>query len=486
MRQILKRLENNHAVPVGTPGHGFSGFLDIINAVGDASQFRNETSVVSVLKSMISQLGLNPAKFYDYLYNDINSAAPNRDSTPGFYGLDYTATPAWHRVSSRDLILATVNAKKPDGSRKYPLTLKLNTLASKVLFSSGGVKPRAVGVQYLSGKSVYSADPRSTGSNAGTPGTAYARKEVIISGGTFNSPQLLKLSGVGPRAELQQFHIPVVADVPGVGRNMMDNPEVPIVGLAKIDFVSSDNSSLSCTFGAPGDPCVAQWQQGTGPYTKGGTNTNSLIRRTPYAVNSDRDMYMFSGPFVFRGYIPPTNQTLPFDPPNTFGMSTVKMHNQNRAGTVLLRSANPRDTPAINFNYFTDGANIDIPAIMDTIKFGRRAYITTPAPVGPVNVTEPPCPTTVQPDGSCSDATDREWVEDQSFGHHPTSSCAIGADSDPLAVLDSKFRVRGVKGLRVVDASAHPRSPGAFPQLPTYMLSIQAGDFILADANTWN
>ena len=485
MRKILQRVENNHMVPAGTPGHGFGGFIDIINGVGDASAYRSLPDVVTVLKQMIKQIGLVPDRFYQYLSNDANSADPGRDSTPGFYGLPYTATPQWKRVTARELVLATVGALNKDGAQKYPLTLQLNTLVTKITFGQGGNKPRATGVEFLQGKSVYRADPRfDPAARGGVPGAAFARKEVIVAGGTFNSPQLLKLSGIGPRAELQKFKIPVVSDLAGVGHNMMDNPEVPVVGRARHDFVSSDNASLACTFGAPGDPCVEQWRQGRGPYATGGTNANAMVRRTPFAVNPDNDMLLFSGNFAFRGFWPITNQSL-FDPPDTFGMSTVKMHNQNRAGTVLLRSADPRDPPEINFNLFTDGADIDLGAIVDTVKFGRRAFLNTPAPLGPIQATEPPCAGPPKPDGSCDDRADREWVLDQAFGHHPTSTCAIGSDRDDQAVLDSKFRVRGVRGLRVVDASAFPRTPGAFPVVPTYMLSVQAGDFILADAGKW-
>ena len=493
MRQIFTRVEKNQYLPVGTPGHGFNGFINTILGVGDGSSYKAQQGVVTVLKAMISVLGLDPDKFYDYLFSDINSDDPNRDKTDGFWGLPYTASSKWARVTARDLILATVGATNSNGSKKFPLHLRLNTLATKIIFDAGakdgvkgGSKPRATGVEFLQGTSIYGADPRFKPGTKGVPGTAFARKEVIVSGGAFNSPQLLKLSGVGPRAELQKLGIAVVADLPGVGTNLMDNPEIPVVGLARQDFVSTDNSSLACTFGAPGDPCVAQWQQDTGFYTEGGANTNALIRTTPFAPDGERDMFVFSGNFAFRGFWPLTNQTdLPVDPPNTFGMSTVKMHPQNRAGTVLLRSADPTESPDINFHLFTDGADVDLGAIEDTIRFCRRAHLAVPPPLGPVNSTEPPCPSPPRPDGSCDPALDREWVLDQAFGHHPVGTCAIGADADPDAVLDSRFRVRGVSGLRVVDASAFPRSPGAFPVIPTYMLSVQAGDFVLADASSW-
>lgn len=117
------------------------------------------------------------------------------------------------RFSSRDYIQDTIKAK-------FPLTLSVNSLATRVLFSTTTCnnQPRANGIEYLQGKSLYKADARYSDSNKGTLKTAFARKEVIISGGTFNTPQLLMLSGIGPKEQLEQFKIPVLVDAQGVGK----------------------------------------------------------------------------------------------------------------------------------------------------------------------------------------------------------------------------------------------------------------------------
>ena len=142
----------------------------------------------------------------------------------------------------------------------------------------------------------------------------------------------------------------------------------------------------------------------------------------------------------------------------------------------------------INFHLFEEndaGTELDLKAELDTVKWARRVFASVPPPLGPLTPVEPPCPGRPAPDGSCDDDLDKEWITTQIFGHHPTSTCAIGADNDSLAVLDAKFRVRGVKGLRVVDASAFPRVPGPFPVLPTFMLSEKATESVLEDANRW-
>lgn len=86
---------------------------------------------------------------------------------------------------------------------------------------------------------------------------------------------------------------------------------------------------------------------------------------------------------------------------------------------------------------------------------------------------------------SCTEEAQREFIKLQVYSHHATSSCAIGADNNLMAVLDSKFRVRGVAGLRVVDGSALPVVPGAFPVVPTMMISQKATEDVLADAKKW-
>ncbi|AEO70987.1 uncharacterized protein THITE_2122898 [Thermothielavioides terrestris NRRL 8126] len=489
MREIFMRIENNHYLTPGTPGHGFSGYLDTIMSNG--SVWVGQDDLVSVLGTVSAHLGQNASDIWRNLLSDPNSADPARDQTQGIFGSPLHADTAWRRFSSRDYILETANEVDAAGQKKYQLTVQLNTLATRVLFENvghPGAEPRAIGIEFLQGQSVYSADPRHNASNKGTPGRAYARKEVILSGGTFNSPQILKLSGVGPAAELAKFNISVVVDLPGVGANLRDNYEIPFVGHAARDFQqpAPDPNAPVCTYGAPGDPCVDLWRQGKGPYM-GGSTFNCVFRKSAYPAYDERDFFMIGGLFALRGFFPPTD-SVPADPPNTFGLSTVKINPQSRSGTVLLRSADPRDTPEINFHLFEeddDGTALDLAAELDTVKWARRVFGDIPAPLGPIVPSEPPCPGTPAADGTCDDELDRDWIMNQIWGHHPTSTCAIGADNDPMAVLDSKFRVRGVRGLRVSDASAFPRVPGPFPVLPTFMLSEKATESILEDAANW-
>jgi choline dehydrogenase len=122
------------------------------------------------------------------------------------------------RSGARDYVVDTLQAKKEDGSPKYPLTVSYNSLATRVLFSNSTLHttPRAYGVEYLVGEGLYAADSRYNASQTGELATVRASREVIVAGGAFNTPQILKLSGVGPREELEALGIHVVSDLPAV------------------------------------------------------------------------------------------------------------------------------------------------------------------------------------------------------------------------------------------------------------------------------
>ncbi|KAM7183064.1 hypothetical protein V8F33_013822 [Rhypophila sp. PSN 637] len=489
MRDIFRKIERNHHLPPGTPGHGFDGYLDTNQ--GNQSIWDGQTDLLSALATISGGLGQDPTHILDNLIQDVNSANPNRDQAQGVFGQTLHVNASNRRFSSRDRILSTARATKPNGKPKFPLTVQLNTLATKVLFKTmppnSNARPKAIGVEFLRGASIYRADPRSSASAGGTLGRAFARKEVILSGGAFNTPQLLKLSGIGPAAELTRHNISVLVDLPGVGASLQDNYEVPLVGKATRAFLSPspDPNDPPCSFGAPGDPCVPLWRQGQGPYARFSLG-DAIFRKSAVAVGNERDFFFLGSTFAIRGFWPPTDSVV-FDGPDTFALSTVKIHPLSKQGEVLLKSNDPRDTPVISFNLFDGaGTEADLDAYVDTVKWARRTLQQIPASLRPVTLVEPPCVGgPMAADGGCDDAKDKEWIKSQIFGHHATSTARIGADNDPLAVLDSKLRVRGVKGLRVVDASSFPRVPGPFPLLPIFMLSEKASESVLQDADRW-
>lgn len=237
MRSIFTRIEHNNYMAQGTEGHGFDGFFQTFMATKAQGQ-GGALEGNMVMDAYASDLNLS-MPMSDLLQRDPNAASADRDTTSSIYGLVQHQYSTGARYSSRDYIQAAQT------NASIPLTVSLNSLATRILFdtsapiensskcgSSSAGAPRATGVEYLEGKSLYEADSRrsSSGGSAGTKKTVTARREVIVSGGAFNSPQLLMLSGIGPAEHLQQFNISVVKDLPGVGQSLMDNQEMPIVG----------------------------------------------------------------------------------------------------------------------------------------------------------------------------------------------------------------------------------------------------------------
>jgi choline dehydrogenase len=334
---------------------------------------------------------------------------------------------------------------------------------------------RAVGVEYLRGEHLYRADPRADQAvTAPEPRRLRVKKEVILSAGAFNSPQLLKLSGIGPRDELTRLGIPVLVDLPGVGQNLQDRYEVGVVTEVKSDFPILHG----CSFAPPSpgeqpDPCLVEWQAGQGVYTTNGV-VSGIIKRS----QTDRplpDLFIFGLPGCFQGYYPKYSAEIEAKR-NYFTWAILKAHTNNSAGTVTLRSADPRDVPEINFHYFDEGNDAgaaDLESVVDGLEFVRRLV----ARASRVTLQEK------IPGEEVRSRDDlRQFVKDEAWGHHASCTCKMGPGEDRLAVVDSAFRVHGTIGLRVVDASIFPRIPGFFIVTPIYMVSEKASDVILADA----
>lgn len=159
-------------------------------------------------------------------------------------------------------------------------------------------------MDFLDGKSLYRADPRaSTTTNGGSPGTVGATREVIIAAGAFNTPQLLKLSGIGPKAELDSFKIPVVVDLPGVGTNLQDRYETTVVSKATKDF----EITKDCTFlRTSPDACLEQWKNNpTGDRGTYATNGIAIaVVRKSSVASGDPDLLIAGAPAFFSGYYP--------------------------------------------------------------------------------------------------------------------------------------------------------------------------------------
>jgi choline dehydrogenase-like flavoprotein len=280
---------------------------------------------------------------------------------------------------------------------------------------------------------------------------------------------------VGPRAELEKWGIPVVADVPGVGENLQDRYEVGVISEFARDFALL----AGATFRPPptpdeADACMREWEKGgTGIYASNGALVGIIKRSRPDLA--DPDLYIFGLPGYFRGYAPGYSEAFEYHR-NRFTWAILKARTNN-TGRVTLASANPWDTPEINFQYFGDGRRSndpDLDAVVSGVKFVRGMNRRL-AELGVIKQEELPGP------ARASDDQLREFIRNESWGHHASCTNKIGAAGDRMAVLDSRFRVRGTDGLRVVDASVFPKIPGYFIVSAIYMASEKASDVVMED-----
>lgn len=473
MRRYLVRLEKQqYLVPL--PGHGRDGWLPT-ETVPLSSPLK-DPQFISLLLGGAFGLGNLTQKVFNLatlLAADANADGKLRDKKPGFYQVP-VSTNKGRRIGSRDFVVSVRDSKNRDGSKKYPLDVRMQCHVTKVLFDESKAPPRATGVEFLDGAYLYSASPRSKGAGPGRRGSAKASREVIVAGGAYNSPQILMLSGIGPREQLERFGIPVLADRPGVGTNLQDHYEVAVQGETPKDLSALDG----CNFGFFGrdDPCLRRWEKPVfgdrGIYSSSGLGVTMLYPSTASA-HGDFDIFVAGGPINFRGYFPNYNFNISSEH-DRFTWVVLKGQPRNTAGTVRLTSADPLAVPEITFNYFDTGsgdASADVQAIYEGIGLAREAFKRQLVPVYED-----------LPGKQVQGREDLgEYIMNTAWGHHASSTCPIGADGDPMAVLDSKFRVRGVTGLRVVDASVYPRIPGTFTALSTFLIAEKAADDILKD-----
>ena len=419
------------------------------------------------------------------------------------------------------------------------LTIKTQALVSRVIFANGDAAGCtgpciASQVEFLDGRGLYGAEI------GGSNGLGTARVvslaeggEVVVSAGAFNTPQVLMQSGVGPQAELDRFGIPVRVDLVGVGENLQDRYEVgietAITGTVPLinngdpmPFVDPED----CNFVAQeSDLCYRHWNEvGQGLYSTNG-GVVALLKRS--GLTADSDLHIFGVPGPFRGYAPGYSAEIPkVDTRNLYTWVLLKGHTDNRGGTVRLRCeeevggvcvVNPRATPDINFHYFDEGVEYeegdetfvsskgerDLEAVVNGIEFIRKIEDETNAEMFGAESTETWPGESFAAGETFASERERleEFVRREAWGHHASCSapmgcipaeesgehnagagvCPTSGDFNPNTVLDSRFRVRGTKGLRVVDASAFPRIPGTFILLPTFMLSEKGAQAILDD-----
>jgi choline dehydrogenase len=476
MRRYFERLENcNHRfffrllakLGINPTRHGWKGWLHTEKNV-PAAALEDESLVEALKTSILAALGGSPSFLQRSLWWLLGKGDPNdwrlvRDNA---FGLHYPplTTRRHERMGTRERLIET--------QQKYPenLTIELDALATRVLFDETN---RAIGVEYRKGRRLYQAHYQPSG-ESGETRSVLATREVILAGGAFNTPQLLMLSGVGPKDELARHNIPLLIELPGVGRNLQDRYEVGVVNRARDDWSILKGAAYKST-----DRQYRDWVETQDKYTGSVYGTNGAVLAAIRRSADDRplpDLFCFGVLADFRGYYPGYSIRV-VQKLNYLTWAVLKAHTQNRGGVVTLRSADPLERPEINFHYFeegTDGGDEDLNSVVEGVKFVRE--LTRPLIDAKIIVEEEAPGADV-----ATDEQIRAYVRDTAWGHHASCTCAIGADGQAEAVLDSRFRVRGATGLRIVDASVFPRIPGFFIVSAIYMIGEKAADAILED-----
>lgn len=278
-----------------------------------------------------------------------------------------------------------------------------------------------------------------------------AEREIILCAGAIGSPQLLMLSGVGPAAQLKGFDIPVVCDVPGVGKNLQDHPCTGVV------FECTKPVSLATAESLPNllrYLCLSK-----GPLTSNVAESGGFVRTREDCKVPDMQFHFGAGYFVDHGF--KTYEG------HAFSIGATLLHPFSR-GEIRLRSSNPLDAPAIRANYFADSRDMEV--MLAGVKLARALSCT--------NAFDPYRGKELHPGADAKDdpALRAHIASFAETLYHPVGTCKMG--NDAAAVVDSELRVHGVDGLRVVDASIMPTVVGGNTNAPTIMIAEKAADMI--------
>src|SRR5579862_8834926 len=346
----------------------------------------------------------------------------------------------------------TTNRRRWSSARAYlgaakgrtNLTIATEAHATRILFEGG----RAVGVEYQTPQG---------------PRTAFARREIIVSGGVYGSPQLLQLSGVGPGELLREFGIPVIREIPGVGANLHDHFNTYLVWRCKQSVTLNDLAASPMRKLVQGAQYVFTR---SGQLANAGIYAGALVRSDPRLEQPDIQINM-SGWSAFerlRTGIKP-------HPFSAFTFSPVHLRPEGR-GWVKIKSADPLAPPAIQFNFLA--SQYDFDALIFGTRLSRK--IAAQPALRPFVGEE------VIPGDSCQ-TDDQLMAEIRERGVsnlHPVGTCRMGREVD--AVVDPRLRVHGIAGLRVADASIMPQVPGGNTNAPSIMIGEKCAAMILEDA----
>jgi choline dehydrogenase len=346
----------------------------------------------------------------------------------------------------------TVNRRRWSSARAYlgpakgrrNLTVETQAHATRILFEGG----RAVGVEYRTPRGLK---------------RARARGEIVVSGGVYGSPQLLQLSGVGPGDLLADLGIPVVRDMPGVGKHLHDHFNTYLVWRCAQKITVNDLAASPLRQFLSGVQYVFTR---SGHLSNAGIYAGAFVRSDPRLDEPDLQINMFGWSTFER-----LRTGMKPHPFSAFTLSPVHLRPEGR-GSVRIKSPDPLAPPEIRFNFLA--SDNDFQALIYGTKLCRR--IASQPALKPYIVEE------VIPGGACqSDDQIRAEIRVRGVSNlHPVGTCRMGREVD--AVVDPRLRVHGLAGLRVADASIMPQVPGGNTNAPAIMIGEKCAAMVLEDA----
>ena len=347
----------------------------------------------------------------------------------------------WYQVTQhKGRRCSAADAYLHPASGRPNLTVRTNALVTKVEIADGV----ATGVSYL---------------HDGELHTEQADAEVILAGGAVNSPQLLMLSGVGPADHLTSVGIEVLVDSPGVGANLSDHPAVPVIW---------STPGVKGLWEHAGPAGAARWQlTHRGPLTSNISEAGGFARSGDGLPAPDLQWHVLPAEFRDEGLADPARRALSV---------LVTLIDVASRGRVTLRSADPRHHAAIDPGYLSDPDGKDLATLLGGVRRVRE-FATARAMA---NI----CDTELAPSAhQRADPDLIRYIQESLFTlYHPVGTCAMGGSSRRASVVDPELRVRGVRNLRVVDASVMPTVPRGNTNAPVIALAERAADLIAGRA----
>ncbi|SER27250.1 GMC family oxidoreductase [Natrinema salaciae] len=285
----------------------------------------------------------------------------------------------------------------------------------------------------------------------GSRATVDATDEVLLSAGAINSPQVLLCSGVGPADHLAEHDIPVVADLPGVGRNLQDHLQASVGYECEKPISLADADSLWNV--------LKHLVLKRGPLTSNVGEAGGFATVAEDADRPDVQFHFAPSHFVEHGFDNPDG--------HGFSLNALQLRPESR-GRITLDSADPFDEPAIDPQYLTAGDDLEV--LLEGVKLAREIMRAEPFDEYRGEELLP------GPDVRTDEGLIEHIRETAETLYHPVGTCKMG--DDELAVVDDRLRVRGLEGIRVVDASVMPTITSGNTDAPTTMIAEKAADFV--------